>query len=99
MWQHRSSPLREVRPEPRGNAGAHLDREAGSEAEEHVTALKLSSRGGRAQSHGTCVSAGAQLDREARSGSEEHVVTPELNSASKRGPGPRATWHYQSPPL
>jgi hypothetical protein len=33
---------------PRGSAEAHLDREAMSEAEEHVTAPKLSSRGGRA---------------------------------------------------
>jgi hypothetical protein len=33
---------------PRGSTGAHLDREAMSEAEEHVTAPKLSSRGGRA---------------------------------------------------
>jgi hypothetical protein len=46
-WQHRSSPLGEVRPGPRGSAGAHLGREARSGAEEHMTALNLSSRGGR----------------------------------------------------
>jgi hypothetical protein len=46
-----------------------------------VAALELSSRGGRAQSHGTRGSAGAHLGREARSRAEEHVAAPELNSA------------------
>jgi hypothetical protein len=39
--QHRSSPLEEARPGPRGSAEAH--REARSGAEEHVAALELSS--------------------------------------------------------
>jgi hypothetical protein len=43
-WQHRSSPLSEVRSGPRDSVGAHLGREARSEAEEHVTAPELSSR-------------------------------------------------------
>jgi hypothetical protein len=42
-WQHRSSPLEEARPGPRGSAGAHLDREVRSGAEEHVAAPKLNS--------------------------------------------------------
>jgi hypothetical protein len=46
-WQHRSSPLEEVRPRPRGSVEAHLDREAWSGAEEHVAAPELSSRRGR----------------------------------------------------
>jgi hypothetical protein len=97
-WQHRSSHLGEARPGPRGNAGAHLDREARSGAEEHVAAPKLSSRGGRARSHGTRGSAGAHLGREARSGVEERVAAPELNSARRRGPGPWATWQHRSSP-
>jgi hypothetical protein len=96
--QHRSSPLREARPEPRGSAGAHLGREARSGAEEHVTAPELSSQGGRARRHGTRGSAGAHLGREARSGAEEHVAASELNSARRRGPGPRDTWQHRSSP-
>jgi hypothetical protein len=80
MWQHRSSPLGEVRPGPRDSVGAHLGKEARSGAEEHVAPPELSSQGGRAQSHGTCGSAGAHLGREARSGAEEHMATLELNS-------------------
>jgi hypothetical protein len=83
MRQHRSSPLGEARPGPRGSAGAHLAREARSGAEEHVAAPELSSRGGRARSHGTCGSAGAHLGREARSGAEERVTALELNSARR----------------
>jgi hypothetical protein len=73
----------EARPGPRGSAGAHLGREARSRAEEHVVASELSSRGGRAQSHGTLGSVGAHLDREVRSRAEEHVAAPELNSARR----------------
>jgi hypothetical protein len=62
-----------------------------SEAEEHVEALELCSRGGRAQSHGTRGSAGAHLGREARSGAEEHVAVLELNSARRRGLGTRGS--------
>jgi hypothetical protein len=91
MWQHRSSPLREVRPGPRGSARAHLGREARFGAEEHVTASELSSRGGRARSHGTRGSAETHLGREVRSGAEERVVAQELNSVRRRGPGPRVT--------
>jgi hypothetical protein len=61
-WQHRSSPLRKARPGPRGSAGARLSREARSETEEHMAAPELSSRGGRARSHGTHGSARAHLD-------------------------------------
>jgi hypothetical protein len=46
----------------------------------YVAALELSSREGRAQSHGTRGSARSHLDREARSGAEEHTVAPELSS-------------------
>jgi hypothetical protein len=87
-----------LRPGPRGSAEAHLGREARSGAEKHVVAPELSSRGGRAQSHGTRGSAGAHLGREVRSGAEEHVVAPELNSARRRGPGPQATWQHRSSP-
>jgi hypothetical protein len=97
-WQHRSSPLREARPEPRGSTRAHLGREARSEVEEHVVAPELSSQGGRSQSHGTRGSAGANLGREARSRAEEHVAAPGLNSARRRDPGLRDTWQYRSPP-
>jgi hypothetical protein len=95
MWQHRSSPLREASPGPRGSARAHLGREVRSGAEENMAALELSSRGGRAQSHGTRGSAGAYLGREARSRAEEHMAAPVLNSARRRGPGPRATWQHR----
>jgi hypothetical protein len=78
-----SSPLGEARPRPRGSAGAHLDREVRSGAEEHVAALELSSREGRAQSHGARGSAGAYLGREARSGAEKRVAAPKLNSARR----------------
>jgi hypothetical protein len=71
------------RPVPRGSAEAHLNKEARSGAEEHVAAPELSSRGGRARSHGTRGSAGAHLGREARSGAEEHVAAPEPNSARR----------------
>jgi hypothetical protein len=80
-WQHQSSPLGEARPGPRGSVGAHLSREVRSGAEEHMATLKLSSRGGRAQSHGTCGSVGAHLGREAMPKAEEHVAAPELTSA------------------
>jgi hypothetical protein len=79
-----SSPLREVRPGPRGSARAHLSREAMSGAEEHVAAPELSSRGGRAWSHGAHGSAGAYLGREARRRAEEHVKAPELSSQGGR---------------
>jgi hypothetical protein len=63
-----------------------------------VAAPKLSSRGGRAQSHKTRGSAGAHLGREVRSEAKEHVATVELNSARRQGPEPRATWQHQSSP-
>jgi hypothetical protein len=97
-WQHRSSPLGEARPEPRGSARAHLDREVRSRAEEHIAAPELSSRGGRARNHGTGGSAGAHLGREARSGAEKHVAVLELNSARRRGLGPHDTWQHRSLP-
>jgi hypothetical protein len=90
-WQHRSSPLGKVRPGPRGSVEAHLDREARSGAEEHVATPELSSRGGRARSHGTRGNTGAHLDREARSRAEKRVAAPELNSARRRGLGPRGS--------
>jgi hypothetical protein len=98
-WQHWSSPLEEARPGPHGSAEAHLSREARSGAEEHVAAPELSSRGGRARSHGTHGSAGAHLGSEARFEAEEHVATPKLNSARRWGPWPRATWEHRSSPL
>jgi hypothetical protein len=98
MWQHRSSPLGEARPGPRGSVGAHLDREARSEAEEHVVASELSSRGGRSRSHGARGSAGAHLDREVRPGAEKHMAAPKLNSARRRGFSSRATWQHRSSP-
>jgi hypothetical protein len=98
LWQHRSSPLGEARPGPRGSAGAHLGREVRSRAGEHMAAPELSSQGGRARSHGTCGSTGAHLGREARSRAEERVMAPELNSARRRGTGPRATWEHRSSP-
>jgi hypothetical protein len=56
----------------------------------YIAAPKLSSRGGRARSHGTCGSGRAHLGREARSGAKERVAAPELNS-SRRGLGPRGS--------
>jgi hypothetical protein len=97
-WQHRSSPLGEARPGPRGSTGAHLSREARPRAEEHVAAPELSSRGGRARSHVTHGSVGADVGNEVRSGAEEHVAASELNSARRRGPGPQDTWLHRSPP-
>jgi hypothetical protein len=82
-WQHRSPPLGEVRPRPRGRARAHLNREVRSGAKEHVAAPELSSWGGRARSHGTRGNAGDQLGRETRSRDEEHVAALELNSARR----------------
>jgi hypothetical protein len=82
-WQHRSSPLGEARPGPHGSAGAHLDREARSRAEEHVATPELSSWGGRVRSYRTRDSAGAHLDREARSGAGKYVAAPELNSTKR----------------
>jgi hypothetical protein len=87
-WQYQSSLLGEARPAPRGSVGAHLGREARSEAEKYVTASELSSREGRARSHGTHGSAGAHLDREVRPKAVEHVAASELNSARRRGHGP-----------
>jgi hypothetical protein len=49
----------------------------------HVTALELSPRGGRIQSHGTYRSTGAHLDREARFGAKGHVAVSELTSARR----------------
>jgi hypothetical protein len=96
MWQHRSPPLEEAMPGPRGSAEAHLNREPRSRAEEHVAALELSSRGGRARCHRTRGSARAHLDREARSGAEVRVAASELNSARRLGPGPWGTWQHWS---
>jgi hypothetical protein len=78
----------------------------------YVAAPELSSRGGRAQSHGTCGSARAHHDREARFRAEEHVIalelssrggeardhvaTPEPTSVGRRGPELRNTWHRRS---
>jgi hypothetical protein len=59
-----------------------------------VAAPELSSRGGRARSHGTRGSTEAHHGREARSGAEERVAVPELNSARRRGPGPQNKWHH-----
>jgi hypothetical protein len=83
MWQHRSSPLGEVRSGPRSSAGANLDREARSGAEEHVATSELSSQGGRARSHETRGSAGAHLGRETKPRATGHVATPELTSARR----------------
>jgi hypothetical protein len=56
-----------------------------------MTALELSSRADRAQSHGTRGSVGAHLGTEARSEAKKHVVASELNSVRMRGPGPRGS--------
>jgi hypothetical protein len=91
-WQHRSSPLGEVRPKPHGTAGAHLDREARSGAEKHVIALELSSRGGRARSHGTRGSGGAHLGSEVRSRVAGHVAAPEPTSVGRCGLKLQLAW-------
>jgi hypothetical protein len=59
---------------------------------------ELSSRGGRARSHGTRGSVEAHLSRKARFGAEECVAALKLNSTRRRGPGPRATWEHRSSP-
>jgi hypothetical protein len=97
-WRHRSSPLEEAKPGPRGSAGAHLDREVRSRAEEHVATSKLSSQGDKGRSHETHDSVGAHLSREARSRVEEHVVAPGLNSARRQCPEPRDTWQHRRSP-
>jgi hypothetical protein len=51
-----------------------------------MTALKLSSRGGRAQSHVTRGSAGTHLDREVRSRAAGHMAALEPTSAGRCGP-------------
>jgi hypothetical protein len=65
----------------------------------YVTALELSSRGGRARSHGPRGSTGAHLVSEARSGAEGQVAAPELTSARRRGPRSRNMWRRRSLPL
>jgi hypothetical protein len=81
-----------VRSGPHGYVEAHLNREVRSGAEEHVATLELSSRGGKAQSHGTRGSAGAHLGREARSGAEEHVAAPKPTSAGRCGLKLQLAW-------
>jgi hypothetical protein len=90
-WQHWSSPLGEARPGPHVNAGAHLSKEVRSGAEEHLVAPELSSRGGRAQNHGTHGSVRAHIGSKAMSGAEERMAAPKLNSARRRGLGPRGS--------
>jgi hypothetical protein len=63
-----------------------------------MAAPELSSRRGRAQSHGTHGSVRAHLGREVMSGVEKHVATLEFNSVRRRGPGPRDTWQHRSSP-
>jgi hypothetical protein len=63
----------------------------------YVVASELSSRGGRARSHGTRGSVRAHFGREVRSGDEEHVAASELNSVSRQDPGPRDMWQHRSP--
>jgi hypothetical protein len=69
-----------------GEAETHLDREARSRAEEHLTMLELSSRRGRARSHETRDSARAHLGREVRSGAAGHVAALELTSTERCDP-------------
>jgi hypothetical protein len=57
----------------------------------YVAAPKLSSRRGRARSHGTRGSTEAHLVREARSGAEGHVAAPELTLLGRQGPELRDT--------
>jgi hypothetical protein len=90
-WQHRSSPLGEVRPRPRGSVGAHLGGEVRSGTEEHVATSELSSRGGRARSHETHDSVGAHLGMEVRFGAEKRAAASKLNSVRRRGSGPRGS--------
>jgi hypothetical protein len=53
----------------------------------YVAAPELSSRGGRARSHGTSGDVRAHLDREARSRAEEYVTAPELSSRGRKAQG------------
>jgi hypothetical protein len=57
-----------------------------------VIASELSSRGGRARSHGTCGNAGAHLVREVRSGAVRHVAVPEPTSVGMCGLKLQLTW-------
>jgi hypothetical protein len=92
-WQHRSSPLGEARPGPRGSAGAHLGREARSEAEEHVATPEPTSTGRR----------GPEL----RNTWQRRSSTQQGGEAQGHGPRgstrthlmPWDTWRLQSPPL
>jgi hypothetical protein len=79
-WQHRSSPLGEVRPGPRDSAGAHLGREVRSGAEEHVAASERTlagRRGPELRNAWWCRSSTQQGDkargRGKRGGSEAHL--------------------------
>jgi hypothetical protein len=65
----------------RGSARVHFNREAGSEAIEHVTALELASVGGEIRRHRTRDSAGTHLTREVRFGVIGHVTASEPTSA------------------
>jgi hypothetical protein len=68
----------------RGSAGAHLDREARSGAEEHVAASELNSV--RRRGLGPRDSTGAHLSKEVRSRAVEHVTAPEFTPAETCGP-------------
>jgi hypothetical protein len=57
-----------------------------------VVASELSSRGGRARSHGTRDSARAHLDREVRLGAEEHVAESEPTSVGRYGLKLQLAW-------
>jgi hypothetical protein len=64
----------------------------------YVEAPELSSRGGRAQSHGTCGSTGAHIVREARYGAEGHMVASELTLLGRQGSELRDMWQRWSSP-
>jgi hypothetical protein len=92
-WQCRSPPQQGgvVRSHgTRGSAGAHLGREARSEAEEHVTALKLNSA--RRRGPGPRGSIGAHLSKEVSSGAAGHMAAPEPTSTGRCGPKLQLMW-------
>jgi hypothetical protein len=65
----------------------------------YVVAPELSSRRGRARSHGTRGSTRAHFVRKARFEAEGHMAAPKLTLTRRRGTGPRDTRQHRSPPL
>jgi hypothetical protein len=76
----------------RGNAGAHLSREARFRTEERVAASELNSTSRRGPGHESHGSTGAHLIKEVRSGATGYVAAPKPTSAGRCGPKLQLMW-------